>query len=98
MLFMWVCARFVRMNRYRIIEKKRINNNTCLGHNGKYFTQDHGCGCYRYIPRYIVQEAIYNKIDGLSHYTCKDLKEFTNLEKSRKYKRDLELEEGIVIE
>lgn len=37
-------------------------------------------------------------IEGYEPKQIKDLKEFNNLDEARKYKRDLELEEGIVVE
>ncbi len=58
-----------------------------------------------YIPRYIVQEYTYvdDGAMGGGLYTPPtlgwiDLKEFTALVEARKYKKELELVEGIVIE
>jgi len=50
-----------------------------------------------YIPRFIVQERDYIPLD-FQLYIYKDIKEFTSLEEARKFKRDLELEDGVVIE
>lgn len=98
------------MSKYRILEKKGTyevipyicSKTMCCGPNdckenhfysivGKTINKD---GKY-YIPRYIVQQLT------LSQYcvpTFVDLKEFRHLEDAREYKRDLELEDGIVIE
>lgn len=59
-----------------------------------------------YVPRYIVQgeTIVPGNGDLLDCFDCvdkmifADLKEFNNLEEAKKYKRDLELEDGIVIE
>lgn len=65
----------------------------------------------KYVPRFIVQEQYGQDIDPGPHacsspYICLcgagpewvDLKEFTSIEAARKYKRSLELKDGIVIE
>jgi len=79
------------MNKYRIIEKK-----------GEYKLcekeEDH-IDCEKgllYVPRYIVQKLVTEGSECYYEYT--DKKEFTNLTEARRYKRDLELEDGIVIE
>jgi len=89
------------MTKYRIIEKKGEYKPAHLW-SGEYL-KIHGApkeDQLIYFPRYIVQEIIYK---GMYFWVLmleelKDLKEFTNLEEARKFKRDLELEEGIVIE
>lgn len=102
------------MSRYRILEKKgehktvTVLDRSGVGYgspNGEVF--DTSIGEYEkdvYIPRYIVQEhnnyhGFPEGIKGILYQSdYKDLKEFNNLEEAKKYKRDLELEEGIVIE
>lgn len=60
-----------------------------------------------YIPRYIVQEyhhpvSITEQGNYYEHTNLvigvKDVKEFNNLEEAKKFKRELALEEGIVVE
>ncbi len=88
------------MSKYRIIEK-----------NGEYArlvnTQDPNNFIELYTPRYIVQQIGKTQTHKLSSgwkavviesTESKDLKEFNDLIEARKYKRDLELDDGIVIE
>lgn len=80
----------------------------CVGH----YCCSCGETVNEYIPRFIVQESentaelLGGQMVG-SHImpvTCvfnsvfKDLKEFNNLEEAKAYKRDLDLEAGIIIE
>jgi hypothetical protein len=90
------------MSKYRILEKKGTREKIpegVLRPAGKVAFPD---GTY-YIPRFIVQEESTStnffpsgKVSRIAGY--KDLKEFTSLEEARAYKRELELEEGIVRE
>lgn len=76
------------MTKYRILEK------TGTRWTGPSWNHGAGGACgptvTRTIPRYIVQEATFPG--------WKDLKEFTSLAEARKYKLELELVEGKVIE
>lgn len=93
------------MNKYRLIEKKgttkeieceiaytdpcheKLYESICIVNGHKRINKT---TCSVYIPLYIIQE-----------YTLKDmwvnLKEFTDIYDARKYKRNLELEQGVVI-
>jgi hypothetical protein len=78
------------MNKYRILEKE-----------GKYVAKNEFCSnCSitksEYVPRFIVQEFC-EYIEARIIKTL-DIKEFTSLDEARKFKRSLELKEGIVIE
>lgn len=88
------------MSKYRILEKK--------GHTDKKIKYDVIISPHRvekvgkevevYIPRFIVQKRFINyEIEAIA-IIYKDLKEFTSLEEAREFKRDLDLEEGIVRE
>ena len=97
------------MTKYRIVEKKgeyksakevygeRAITKECVDHA---FT--HMCaGCTKkdiYVPRYFVQSHIPNLNGLITVESWRDEKEFTDLTEARDYKRELELEEGIVIE
>lgn len=56
-----------------------------------------------YVPKYIVQEICYETVDStfpdkrLGQFFI-DLKEFNNLDEARQYKRELDLEDGIIVE
>jgi len=96
------------MKNYRIIEKKGEiktiqypdSPNGCYGH--------YCCSCGEieevYIARYIVQQKLPTHYSGNglvpidNQYMYKDLKEFNNLNEAKKFKRDLDLETGIIIE
>lgn len=88
------------MSKYRILEKKSIKKELVT----KYYTNYSIHGEEYEVPytelvdvrRFIVQELIDSTNVFYDEY--KDLKEFTNLDAARKYKRDLELEDGIVRE
>lgn len=98
------------MSKYRILEKKGEYRNVCCGHGtglGVLFCDSLIPTCNnrdkRHISRYIVQEWESSVPQGgyvhiPDHDSYKDLKEFTSLEEAREYKRDLELDEGIVRE
>lgn len=91
---------------YRIIEKKgewkeETINVRCYEHFGVRY--GHGCYCKEikqniYTPKYIVQEYQDNKGNPLQTTYWKDLETFIDLDKAREYKREMQLEEGIVIE
>lgn len=87
------------MNKYRIVEfeGKVVHKPR---NDGRYHLEDMP-GVY--IPRFVVQEISYTGGFGgviwqLSTEEIKDLKEFTNIDEARAYKRSLELKEGIVRE
>jgi len=92
------------MNEYRIIEKKGeyktvskrvpiIPFSLPLGGMPIIDIIEEVVETTTYIPKYIVQKGIVPVCHGWD-----DLKEFTDLDEARKFKRDLELEDGIVIE
>lgn len=90
------------MKQYRILEKKGTIKNPCK-HTASECNGLSRCCKEEYIPRFIIQEtggkperepALWL---GFA-YQWFDIKEFTSIEEAREYKRNLELEEGIVIE
>jgi hypothetical protein len=83
------------MSKYRILEK--LGTTVVLDHKCTYETCGEFPGCDTYLPLYIVQEDKANKEEVL-WADWKDVKEFTNLDEAKSYKRNLELIEGIVIE
>lgn len=87
------------MTKYRILEKKGITRKgqcepPCCGENSLWHMFSECTDTY--IPRFIVQEEPKAPYSSKLIYT--DIKEFTSLEEARAYKRDLELDEGIVRE
>ena len=83
------------MSKYRIIEKRgTYTKQYRLG----YYCSDEIITTDTYISRFIVQEYILmNEEKTLANF-YRDLKEFNNIKEAREYKRDLELDLGIVIE
>lgn len=86
-----------------------VEEYSCYDHFGVMVA--YNCNCKNklvtkkeYTPKYTVQEIcktceipgclVYHKY----MYMYKDLKDFNDLDEARKYKRDLELDDGIIIE
>lgn len=102
------------MSNYRILEKKGTYKpigyfcgscicpgiETCKNPNIYSVTGRVNREGQAYIPRFIVQEKeiIFEDDGSTPDWEWQDLKEFTSLEEAREYKRDLELDEGIVRE
>lgn len=89
--------------KYRILEKEGTTLIKCPGHVQHYGSTTLSCEnslCTllqtTYIHRYIVQSTIIKGVHP--HLSVTDIKEFSDLEEARKFKRSLELKDGIVIE
>jgi hypothetical protein len=84
------------MSRYRIFEKKGTYEKCQSTIRGCPSCDENG---NKYIPRYIVQENFTGEYRKYGYSEAwQDRKEFTDLDEARKFKNDLELEDGRVVE